>query len=92
MTLFAGPEARPRVSGGFYDDQVVCYFAYAHDDLGPKDDTTSVVITHAAEDPEETIRQVEEAADKVAELVAESRRLTAVYTLAGWHLSPGFPI
>jgi hypothetical protein len=51
-----------------------------------------VVITHAAEDPKEILRQVEEAADKLAELVEEGHRLTAVYTLAGWHLTPGFPI
>jgi len=92
VTLFAGPDPRTKFSGGFYADQAICQFAYAHDQLGPKDRTVSVVITQAAEDPEEVLRDAEEAADKLAELVEQGERLTAVYTFNGRELKPGFPI
>lgn len=52
VTLFAGPNPRPKFSGGFYNDQVICQFAYAHDRFGLRDHTVSVVIDHAEEDPE----------------------------------------
>lgn len=92
VTLFAGPDLRTKVSGGFYEDQVICYFAYAHDHFGPKEHTVSVVITHVGQDSEEVRRQVETAADKLAELVNDGQRPTAVYTLKGWQLEPGFPV
>ncbi len=92
VTLFAGPNPRPKFSGGFYNDQVICQFAYAHDRFGLRDHTVSVVIDHAEEDPEKVLRQVEEAADKLAKLLEEEQRPTAVYTLKGWQLTPGFPI
>jgi len=91
VTLFAGPDPRTKFFGGFYFGQVICHFAYAHDQFGPKEQTVSVVVTHAEEDPEEVLRQVENAADKLAELVEAGYRLTAVYTLKGWTLTPGFP-
>jgi hypothetical protein len=91
VTLFAGPDPRTKFSGGFYFGQVICHFTYAHDQFGPKDHTVSVVVTHAEEDPEEVLRQVEDAADKLAELVETGYRLTAVYTFKGWALTAGFP-
>jgi hypothetical protein len=51
-----------------------------------------VFITHADEDPDEALRQIEDAADKLAELVEAGHRLTAAYPLKGWTLTPGFPI
>ena len=89
VTLFAGPDPRTKFSGGFYDDQVICQFAYAHDQFGPRDRTVSVVITRAEQNPEEVLRQVEDAADKLAELVEAGHRLTTVYTFKGWQLTPG---
>jgi hypothetical protein len=41
LTLFAGPDPRPRFSAGFYKNQVICHFAYAHDQFGAKDHTVS---------------------------------------------------
>ncbi len=92
VSLFAGPDPRPKFSGGFYDDQVICYFTYAHVLFGFKDDTVSVVITCAEEYPDEVLRHIENAADKLAELVEEGHGLTAVYTFDVWELKPGFPI
>jgi len=89
VTLFAGPDPRTKFSGGFYDDQVMCHFAYAHDQFGSKDRTVSVVIARAEQDPKEVLRQVEDAADKLAELVEAGHRLTTVYTFKGWQLTPG---
>lgn len=91
VTLFAGPDPRTKFSGGFYDGQLICHFAYAHDRFGPKDRTVSVVITHAGGAPEEVLRQVEDAADKLAELVEGGQTLTAVYTFNDSTLMPGFP-
>jgi len=92
VTLFAGPDPRRRFSGGFYPEQLICYFAYAHDQFGPRDHTVSVVITQAEEDPEEVLRQLEDAADKLAELLEAGQRLTAVYSFNGRELTPGFPV
>lgn len=92
VTLFAGPDPRAKFSGDFYDNQVICNFAYAHVQLGLKDHTVTIVITKAEKDPEEVLDQVEDAADKLAELVEEGHRLTAVYTFTGLRLTPGFPI
>ena len=69
----------------------MCDFAYAHDQLGPKDHTVSVVIARAEEDPEDVLRQVEDAADKLADLVEEGNELTTTYTFDAGHLTPGVP-
>lgn len=87
LTLFAGPG--PRVSD--YREQAVCDFAYAHDQLGPRDHTVSVVIAHADKNPEGVLRQVEAAADKLADLVEEGQELMSTYTFDAGHLTPGFP-
>lgn len=83
VTLFSGPDPRPKPSGGFYSDQVLCEFAYAHDQLGPKDHTVLVVITHTKPNPEDILREVEEAADKLAELLERGYALTAAYRFSG---------
>ena len=92
VTLFAGPSPRLRFSGGFYRNQVICNFAYVHDQFGAKDHTVSVFIVHAEEDPNEALHQVEDAADKLTELVEAGKKMTAVYTFNRWELTPGFPI
>jgi len=91
LTLFAGPAPRPKSSGGFYSRQAVCYFAYAHVQLGPKNHTISVVITHTKEEPEEVHRQVEDAADKLAELIGRGDKPATIYTFNGRELISGFP-
>jgi len=87
VALFAGPG--PRLSD--YREQTVCDFAYAHDQLGPQDHTVSVVIARSEKDPEGLLRQVEDAADKLADLVEEGHELTTTYAFDAGHLTPGFP-
>lgn len=90
LTLFSGPDPRPKQPRGSYIDQVICNFAYAHDQFGPENHSVVVVIDQVLKNPEQVIRQIEEAADKLAALVEEGHRLTAVYTLKHWQLAPGF--
>jgi hypothetical protein len=87
VVLFAGPG--PRL--GDYREQVVYDFAYAHDRLGPQDRTVSVVIARAQEDPEGGLRQIEDAADELADLVEGGHELMTIYTFDAGHLTPGFP-
>lgn len=87
VVLFAGPG--PRVQD--YREQVVCDFAYVHDQLGPKDHTVSVVMAHAGDDPENVLPQVEHVADKLADLVEEGHELMTIYTFEAGHLTPGVP-
>ena len=89
LSLFAGPDPRTKFGGGFYDDQVICNFAYAHDHFGPKIHTFLLVITHAEADPEKVLNQVEGAVDKLAELIEAGKRLTTVYTFDGQELTEG---
>jgi hypothetical protein len=92
VSLYSGPNPRPRFSGGFYLEQMICGFGYAFDQIGAKTYFVLVIILlHAEEDTEEIVRQIEEAADQIAELVDEGQRLTAVYTFDGHQLTPGFP-
>ena len=55
VSLFSGPDTRPKFSGGFYDDQVICDFTYIHNDLGAKEYTVLVVMAHAKHHPEEVL-------------------------------------
>jgi hypothetical protein len=92
VSLYSGPSPRPRSSGGFYAEQLICGFGYAFDQIGPKTYFVLVIILlNAEEDADDVLRQIEEAADKITELVDTGRRLTAVYTFDGGRLLPGFP-
>jgi hypothetical protein len=92
VMLFAGPYARAKFSGGYYDERLVCQFAYAHVKFGTKERTVTVVMSNAYKDAEGILNQVESAADKLADLFELGERLTAVYTFNGRELRPGFPI
>ena len=87
MVLFAGPGPRLGDHGG----QLVCDFAYAHEQLGPQDRTVSVIIARPEENREGLLRQVEGAADKLADLVEKGHELMTIYAFDAGHLAPGFP-
>ena len=93
VTLFSGPDPRPRVLGGFHDNEVICQFLIANERFGPNDHTVVVVIARAEKAPKEVLGQIEDAADKLAELVAtDGLRLDAVYAFNDRRLTPEVPI
>ena len=86
VTLFAGPDPRPKVSGGFDQGQLICDFVYAHDRFGPKNHTILVVVSIVDDNPDHVIHQIEAAADKLAELIETGNRLADLYTFNGREL------
>jgi hypothetical protein len=89
--LFFGPDPRPSASGSYSPTQMICSFAYVHDRIGPDNHLIEVVMFHTKETGAELLRQVEEAADKLAELVASGQTLERAYTFDGGLLIPGLP-
>ncbi|MFY9530042.1 MAG: hypothetical protein WBC04_19485 [Candidatus Acidiferrales bacterium] len=89
--LFFGPDPRPSPSGGYPANQVICSFAYAHDRIGPDNQLVEVVVFHAKETHEEVLRQVEEATDKLAELVESGKMAEHFYIFDKGQLIPGLP-
>lgn len=91
LLLFSGPQPRPNLRGGFFKRQAICNFTYSHHRLEANADHVVLVVLLVEYTGPETPRLVEEAADKLAELVAEDRKLETVYTFDGAQLTPGFP-
>ena len=89
--MFSGPQPRPNPYGGFYRKQTLCNFTYVHRRLNPTNEYAVGVILRAQHTDKEILQSVEEAADKLAEKVAEGKKLEAVYTFDAGTLSPGFP-
>jgi len=69
----------------------MCNFVYAHDQIGPTNYFLVIFMLRAGEGPDEVRRQIEEAADKIADLLQAAKRLAPVYTSAEGQLTPGFP-
>jgi len=91
LVLYFGPDPRPRPSGGFYPSQLVCNFAYVQDRLGLQSNFLLVLILHAKESRGDALQQVEELADKIAELLQADQKFEAVYTYDEGQLMLGFP-
>jgi hypothetical protein len=89
--VFFGPDPGPSPSGDYSANQVICSFAYAHDRIGPDNHLVEVVMFRAKETAEELLHQVEEAADKLAELVELGKMLEHSYTFDKGQLIPGLP-
>ena len=70
---------------------MMCTFAYVNDRTDPDKDFLVVAILQPKEDRAEEHRQVEDAADKVADLLALSKKLSPTYTFERGQLSPGLP-
>ena len=80
LALFFGPDPRSKSSGGYYPDQLVCNFTYVQDGLGPQTNFLLVLLLCAKESREEILRHVEDAADKIAELLEAGAHLESIYT------------
>jgi hypothetical protein len=92
LALFFGPDPRSRSSGGYYPGQFVCNFTYVQDRLGPQSNFLLVLILHAEETREDMLRQVEDLADKIAELLQAGAQLESIYTFDCGQLALGFPV
>ena len=44
LELLSGPNPRPRLSGGFHSEQLMCNFVYAHDQIAP----TNYVLVYSS--------------------------------------------
>jgi hypothetical protein len=91
LVLLSGPNPRPRLSGGFHLDQLMCNFVYAHDQIGPTNYFLVIFILRSVGGRDEVRRQIEEAADKIADLLQAGKKIAPVYTSAEGQLTPGFP-
>jgi hypothetical protein len=69
----------------------MCDFVYAHDQIAPTNYVLVIFILRAGESPEDVVRQIEDAADKLADLLQEGKKLGAVYTSDEGELTPRFP-
>lgn len=90
LAVFSGPRPRRRSEGGFYHNQVMCDFTYAHRRIH---DTEHVVIVrlHCDKTEQEIGCQIQELADKLAELVAQGKKLEFSYIFNKGQLVPSFP-
>jgi hypothetical protein len=52
VSLYSGPNPRPRFSGGFYLEQLICGFGYAFDQIGAKTNGHCTIETENNEVPE----------------------------------------
>ena len=68
----------------------MCTLAYANDRTQPDKDFLVVAILNPKEDRVEEHRQIEDA-DKIAELLVFSKKLSPAYTFNGGRLSQGLP-
>jgi hypothetical protein len=66
-----------------------CNFIYVDDRIGPENNELTIIIRRPGITRSAVIRQVDEAADKVAELFAEGKKLDALYTFDADRLLPG---
>jgi hypothetical protein len=69
----------------------MCTFAYVNDRTEPEKDFLVVAILNPKIALTEILQQVEDAADKVAELLELLKKLGPAYTFDGLKLSPGLP-
>ena len=83
LTLFAGPQPRPKLRGGFFKNQAVCNFSYSHHGLETNADQIVLVILLTQSADPHAIQLAEMAADKLADMVVRGRKLQPIYTLDG---------
>jgi len=91
LTFFSGPRPRRRFAGGFYHNQIMCDFTYAHRRIDATEEHAVIVMLRPDETEQEVARQLEDAADKLAVLVAHGKKLEPSYTFGNGQLRPGFP-
>jgi hypothetical protein len=89
LILFSGPYTRPNVSGGFHPNQMMCTFAYVNNRTEPEKDFLVVAILHPKRDLAEIQQQIEDATDKIADLLELRNKLGPAYTFDGINLSSG---
>ena len=82
--LFSGPNA------GFYPEHVLCNFVYAHVRIGPQNYFLTVLVRHAEKDQEGQLRQIEDIADKLSDLVQAGKKLNANYSFENGRFVRGF--
>lgn len=90
LALFFGPDPRSAFSGDYYPGQLVCNFLCVQYRLGPQSNFLLVLMLHAKESREEVLRHVEDAADKIAELLEAGAHLELIYTFDRGELTLGF--
>jgi hypothetical protein len=91
LTLFSGPQPRIRSRGGFYPNETLCNFTYAHRRLDSNREQLVLLILRTEPTGQETLGLIGDAADKLAELLGEGKKLEVVYTFDAGQLVPGFP-
>jgi hypothetical protein len=89
LAVFSGPRPRRRAKGGFYHNQIMCDFTYAHRRI--HDTEHAVIVTlHRDKTEQEIGCQIQDLADKLAELVAQGKKLEFSYTFNKGQLIPCF--
>jgi len=80
--LYAGPS----LSSG----RAICTFSYVHDRIGAQNEFFNVVIPFPTKSRPKAPKELEEVADKVADLVQKGKKLVSSYVLEKGRLVPGF--
>jgi hypothetical protein len=88
LALFSGPYRQNAFAGELRSEQLVCNFIYVHDRIGPHNEHVTVTVRNAKEAPDDVFHQIEEVADKIADLVAQGRRVARIYAYYEQQLWP----
>ena len=91
MGLFSGPYRREFASGDLHFEQVICNFSHVRGAGASVSEYLVLSILHAAKAEEALRGQIEAAADKLAEILVEGKKLGTSYTFQGDRLMEGLP-
>src|SRR3984893_148069 len=80
VSLVSGPDPEAGSTGGLFSGQMFCNFIYVDDRIGAENNELTIIIPRPGIIRSAVIRQVEEAADKLTELLAKGTKLEVVYT------------
>jgi hypothetical protein len=89
VSLVFGPDPEAGSISGLFSGQMLCTFIYVHDRIGAENNELTIMITRPGITRRAVVRQVEEAVDKLAELLAEGKKLDVLYTVVAGRLLPG---
>ena len=82
VSLYAGPN----LSSG----RTICTFGYVHDRIKAETEYVNVAIPFPTKSRPRAAKELEEVADKVADLVQTGKKLASSYVLEKGRLVPGF--
>jgi hypothetical protein len=91
LVLFSVTYARSDSSASGYGQQIMCHFEYIHNRFGNDNKFVALAVLDARPETPVTRYHIEAAADSLAELIKQGKRLGGAYTFDKGQLISGFP-